>query len=196
MEYYGSNEAERNQLLTSAGDRPFYLDERGTEGIFPDDSTALSLVGLFFDTCVVTYRMLHWQTVEAWLDTLLANGLRNNPISHTIGNVKCAVLYTIVAIASFRLSKLQGTPSADNEPSALRQSDRLFCAAMKHADSEMGFPRLESAQARLIQVLYLLQTSRMNKGWYTFGNTYQIVFVIGATSATSMQAKCLLLGSS
>ncbi|GAA3299377.1 hypothetical protein GCM10020218_088890 [Dactylosporangium vinaceum] len=62
---------------------------------------------------------------------------------------------------------------------AFGESDALFCAAMQLTDSEMGFPRLESAQARLIQVLYLLQTSRMNKAWYTFGNAYQIISSLG-----------------
>jgi hypothetical protein len=50
---------------------------------------------------------------------------------------------------------------------------------MELTDMEVGFPRLESVQARLIQVIYLLQTSRMNKGWYTLGHTFQMTLSLG-----------------
>lgn len=40
-------------------------------------------------------------------------------------------------------------------------------------------PKLESAQARLLQVLYLLQTSRVNQAWYLLGTVSQIVSALG-----------------
>ncbi|EED19183.1 C6 transcription factor, putative [Talaromyces stipitatus ATCC 10500] len=179
MAAHGSNEADKHQLLTCAGDRPFYLDEQGTE-LIPDDMTARTLLSLYFDTCVVTYRIFHRQTVENWLEIFLKDREQNRQISYSLGNAKCAIILTVLAIAGFRNEKLKGGfYSGDNEALALRQNDRLFCVAMNLTDSEMGFPRLESAQARLVQVLYLLQTSRMNKAWYTFGSAYHIFSSLG-----------------
>lgn len=178
---YGSNDAERNQLLASAGDRPFYLERpRGCNEAFPDEETAHSLFAFYFDTCVVTYRMLHRQTAEGWLATMLRNRAHNYAVTTSVGNARAAIILTIFAIACFRKLKIEnGCCSNDLDPVAFGESDALFCAAMQLTDSEMGFPRLESAQARLIQVLYLLQTSRMNKAWYTFGNAYQIISSLG-----------------
>lgn len=177
---YGSNDAERNQLVASAGDRPFYAEGHMTcNDVFPDEETAHRLFALYFDTCVATYRMLHRQTAEGWLSTMLRNSAHKYPVTTSIGNPRAAIIFTIFAIARFRKLKIENGCSGDLDAGAFRESDALFCAAMGLTDSEMGFPRLESAQARLIQVLYLLQTSRMNKAWYTFGNAYQIISSLG-----------------
>lgn len=55
------------------------------------------------------------------------------------------------------------------------QSDELFCEALRLTESETGFPKLESAQARLIKVLYLLMSSRFNRAWYAFGHALQVL---------------------
>lgn len=179
MASHGSNETDKRQPLPCAGDTPFYLDERSTE-LIPDDMTTRTLLSFYFDACVVTYRMFHRQTVEGWLEILLKDRKQTRPISYSLGNAKCAIILTLLAIAQFRNEKLKGGYySSDNEALALRENDRLFCAATDLTDSEMGFPRLESAQARLVQVLYLLQTSRMNKAWYTFGSSYHILTSLG-----------------
>ncbi|KAG7117878.1 Activator of stress genes protein 1 like [Verticillium longisporum] len=79
-------------------------------------------------------------------------------------------------------------PSRDHHPTApvrhvdalsLSPSDHLFCVAAQLTDAETGSPRLESAQARIIQTLYLLTTSRFNRAWYTFGNGLQIISALG-----------------
>lgn len=177
------NEAEKHQLLTCAGDRPFYLDEQHSNPLIPDSSSSTrTLLSFYFDTCVVTYRMFHRQTVENWLDTLLKDREQNRQISHTLGNARCAIVLTLLAIARFRGEKVQCgyfDYSEDRDAAALCQSDSMYCAAMNLTDLETGFPRLESAQARLIQVLYLLQTSRMNKAWYTFGNALHVISSLG-----------------
>lgn len=175
---HGSNEAEKHQLLTSAGDRAFYIDVQESEPV-PDATTAKTLLSFYFDACVVTYRMLHRGTVERWLAILLDDRAQDQPFCHSLGNAKLAVILTILAIARFRKEKIHGECLAEEEATALRESDRMFCAAMKLTDNETGFPRLESVQARLIQVLYLLQTSRMNKAWYTFGNAFHIIYSLG-----------------
>ncbi|KAE8420264.1 fungal-specific transcription factor domain-containing protein [Aspergillus pseudocaelatus] len=173
-----SSEAEMNQPLVSAGDRPFYQDAHSSDP-FPDALTARRLLNFYFESCVVTYRVFHQQTVESWLDTILDNRRANRPITHTIKNANYSIILTILAIARFRISKVERKFPNNDEASALQETDPLFCAAMHLTDTEKGFPRLESAQARLIQVLYLLQTSRVNRAWYVFGNVYQIVSSLG-----------------
>lgn len=44
---------------------------------------------------------------------------------------------------------------------------------------ESGPPRLETIQARLIQCLYLLSSSRANECWYLFGTALQVVTALG-----------------
>ncbi|KAL1852158.1 hypothetical protein Plec18170_005882 [Paecilomyces lecythidis] len=177
---HGTNETDRNQLLTSAGDRLFCVNENEDPfTCIPDPSTCTTLLRFYFGTCVVTYHMFHRKTVEAWMEALLRNRTQDQPMTRSLGNPRCAILLTIMAIATLRWEKVNGTVSAENDATALRQSDQLFYTAMTLTDTERGFPRLESAQARLIQVLYLLQTSRMNKAWYTFGNTFHITLSLG-----------------
>jgi hypothetical protein len=178
---YDSNDAERNQLLASAGDRPFHVENSALDDFIPDTPTARKLLQFYFETCVVTYRMFHRQTVEGWMEVFLKDCQERRPIARSLGNSRTAILLTIMAIATLRLERVRvnGEMSKEDESLVLQRSDQLFCAGMRLTDAEMGFPRLESAQARLIQVLYLLQTSRMNKGWYTFGNAFHITLSLG-----------------
>ncbi|KAF7594758.1 hypothetical protein BBP40_008465 [Aspergillus hancockii] len=178
MTSHGSNEAERNQPLASAGDRPFHRAGQCCDAV-PDDLTARRLISFYFESCVVTYRMFHQPTVEGWLETILEDRRQQRPISQSVGRAKCAIILTIMAIARFRIAKVEREIAYNEEPAALYETDPLFCAAMDLTEAEMGFPRLESAQARLVQVLYLLQTSRMNKAWYVFGSAHQIVSSLG-----------------
>ncbi|KAF3391219.1 hypothetical protein F1880_007436 [Penicillium rolfsii] len=176
---YESNDAERNQILTSAGDLPFQIDPKASESFSPDAATARNLVRYYFETCVVTYRIFHQQTVEAWLEIFLKDREKQDPLARSLNNPRAAILLTIMAIATLRIERVNSEISTDDESLTLQQSDYFFCAGMKLTDEEMGFPRLESAQARLIQVLYLLQTSRINKGWYTFGTLFQMTLSLG-----------------
>ncbi|KAJ0417561.1 fungal-specific transcription factor domain-containing protein [Aspergillus carlsbadensis] len=175
---HGSNEGGRDQLLVSAGDRPFYLERPGVEAL-PDDVSARELVSLYFDSCVVTYRMFHRQTVEGWLDCVLQNKTRGHPLAASLGTARASTILSILAIATFRKYKLQSTPSDDLQLAGVHESDPLFHAATGLTESETGYPRVESVQARLIQVLYMLQTGRMSKAWYTFGNACQIISSLG-----------------
>ncbi|KAJ5599070.1 hypothetical protein N7450_000137 [Penicillium hetheringtonii] len=180
---YSSNETERSQLVTSAGDRPFHkygnLFDSSESRFVPKESDAKSLLECYFENCVVTYRMLHRPTIEAWMDAFVKDRRENRPIAHSLGHAKCSILLTIMAIATLRNEKIHGSRSPQDEADVLHQSDRLFCMSTSLTDAETGFPRLESAQARLLQVLYLLQTSRMNKGWYTFGNSCHMILSLG-----------------
>ncbi|KAF7716715.1 Fungal Zn(2)-Cys(6) binuclear cluster domain-containing protein [Penicillium ucsense] len=176
---YASNGAEKNQLLTSAGDRPFLHEDEDTENFIPNGPAAKNLVQFYFESCVVTYRIFHRQTVEVWLEAFLKDLEHERPVVRSLNNARTAIILTIMAIATLRMERVDTETSVGSETPIPQQSDRLFGAGMKLVDQETGFPRLESAQARLIQVLYLLQTSRINKGWYTLGTVFQISLSLG-----------------
>ncbi|KAF3914684.1 hypothetical protein AA313_de0205733 [Arthrobotrys entomopaga] len=111
-----------------------------------------------------------------WLEAIYNNKQQNQPLWYGVGHARTAIILTILAIATIRQEKIRGISSPDEETSSLQMSDHYFCAGLKMlAESETGLPRLESAQARIIQVLYLLQTARMNQGWYIFGGAVQII---------------------
>lgn len=176
---YHLNNAGRDQLLTSAGDPPFHVDDAALDDVIPVASAARELQEFYFETCVVTYRMFHRQLVEGWMEILLKNRQERRPITHSLGNPRTAILLTIMAIASLRRHKVNGKRPQDDNMDGSCRSDRLFSAGMKLTETEMGFPKVESVQARLIQVLYLLQTARMNKAWYVFGNAFQVTLSLG-----------------
>lgn len=170
------NGAEKNQRMAHAGDRPFNFN-RSTALPIQDRQATMELVGYYFDGCIATYRFLHHQTVTAWLQSLLDNVEQSLHISHGIGNAKSAVILAILAIATLRQEKICNlTTGGGCNPSS---ADQLLCASTNLTESETGFPRLESAQARLLQVNYLLQATRMNQAWYVFGNAVQIISALG-----------------
>lgn len=168
--------AEKSQRLMMAGDKPFNVDFESPLPM-PDRFSAMELMAFYFDVCVVTYRFLHRQTVMLWLEAVLNNAEHNLPVSHGLGHGKAAVVLGILAIVVLRQEKLRD--SLENATWSPQSSDQYFCAATRLTEAETGLPRLESAQARLIQVLYLLQTTRMNQAWYTFGNAMQIISTLG-----------------
>lgn len=58
-------------------------------------------------------------------------------------------------------------------------SGALFAAAERKLLTEVGPARLESVQARLAQCLYLLSSSQINRAWYLFGSTAQLILSLG-----------------
>ncbi|KAG9255811.1 putative C6 transcription factor [Emericellopsis atlantica] len=167
------------QPLMSAGDRPFDVLSTSHGHIFPDRETALRLFDFYFEQCVVTYRCLNRQYCSMWLNTVIENQESQLPISNGIGHAKAALVTTIMAIATLRQEKLSQTAVSINLDGSIHGSDYHFCAASALTNAETGLPRLESVQARVLQVLYLLQTGRMNQAWYVFGGTVPIVSALG-----------------
>jgi hypothetical protein len=98
-----------------------------------------------------------------------------------LGRAKTAVVLSVLAIASFQKDKAEGDTgfSPVNEVTTQSQSDLLFIEASRLTQDETGVPQLESAQCRLIQVLYLLMSCRFNQAWYTFGHALQIISALG-----------------
>ncbi|KAI1855510.1 hypothetical protein JX266_000375 [Neoarthrinium moseri] len=180
--------SERTQPLETAGDKPLHGDIRVT-GPVELPATAYDLLTSYFEVCLVTYIMFHRRTVMAWMDTVQRNMRQGLLPTHEISNSKLAVLFTIMAITTLKAKKMNKTPSDSwNEEDILLVTDRYYSMAASLTETEKGLPQLESAQARLIQVLYLLQTFRMNKAWYLLGNTYQIIVALGMHRRSSQNS--------
>ncbi|EFQ33801.1 fungal specific transcription factor domain-containing protein [Colletotrichum graminicola] len=198
------NASTESQPLMLAGDKPLpsITDEDMASLTLPDSKELQTLLGLYFDVCIATYRVLHRPSVEAWLGVMVDNLRRGKPVWQEIGRSKASIVLTALAVSAAHQEKSNGLNSQENETMSLAKSDRLFCVALQLSERETGLPRLESAQSRLIQVLYLLTTSRMNRAWYTFGNALQIISALGmhrktakkrhltAGSADFIQAQC------
>ncbi|KAK4150501.1 activator of stress genes 5 [Chaetomidium leptoderma] len=181
---HAGNYSAEEQPIFAAGDRPLPSDSMNCEGVhvrswFPEQARARELLALYFDVCIATYRIIHRPTVENWLDAGERNLAHGRPLHHGIGRAKATILLTALAIATTHHEKSRGFHTADDEERSLARSDRLFCEGTRLSAEEKGLPRLESAQARLIQVLYLLTTSRLNRGWYVFGEALQIISALG-----------------
>jgi hypothetical protein len=172
---------EDDQRLPSAGDKPFRGSTQQLQ--LPSLSRAHKLLELYFDVCIATYRMLHRPTVEDWCIAVLTNLETNQPLPKGTGTAKAAVVLSVLAVAAFHEEKTRNDRSPSPGPIHTAQSDaqadELFCEAARLSDAERGFPRTESAQSRLIQVLYLLMSSRFNQAWYTFGHALQIISALG-----------------
>lgn len=138
-----------------------------------------SSLAMYFDICIATYRILHRPTVEVWTKTVVGNSQQGLPFSYGITRAQASTVFAVLAVASFHKAKAQGSGSSSGDDEALLLSDLIFSEAVHLVETETGYPGLESAQARLIQVLYLLTSSRMNQAWYTFGHTLFIISALG-----------------
>ncbi|RYP21436.1 hypothetical protein DL765_002226 [Monosporascus sp. GIB2] len=164
---------QEHQRLITAGDKAFVTQR--TPLVVPDHDTATRLLRFYFEECVVTYRCFHQGSVAQWLSQVVENAQAGRPLHQDMGHAKAAIVMTILAIVTLRQNKIRkpDTIAVDDGLSLLGQSDPFFCAATSLTDEEKGLPTLESAQARVLQVLYLLQTARMNQAW-TFWVAYMI----------------------
>lgn len=175
-----------HQHIMMAGDKSLKPPDDPDTLKLPSHHECEVLLDLYFDVCIATYRMLHRPSVMAWLAELEDNSRRGNPIWHGIGPAKAAIVLVALAIAKSHQEKSKENNTAfdadsknGDESSVQTESDRLFGLSVMLTDWETGYPKLESAQARLVQTLYLLTTSRFNRGWYMFGNALQIMSAIG-----------------
>lgn len=171
------------QPLTAAGDKPLHgalpASSTGQFTILPsipNEIEATELLDLYFDVCVATYKPLHRPTVDVWHRTVTSSLAQGLPMTEGLSNAKVSTLLSVFAVATFHRQKSRGF---FDDASSLSSSDAFFKCAMAFTETETGVPQLESAQARLLQVFYLLMTSRMNQAWYIFGNLLQIISALG-----------------
>jgi hypothetical protein len=169
---------EEQQVLVRAGDKPF--QKPGIIHI-PSPDRGSELLGLYFGVCIATYRLLHRPTVESWFNTLSNNFTSSQPLSAGIGPARTSIVLSVLAVACIHEERARGESglSPDTGKAVPAQSDEMFCEALRLTDIETGLPKLESAQARLIQVLYLLMSSRFNQAWYAFGHALQVLSALG-----------------
>lgn len=175
------NGDEQHQSIIAAGDKPFMLQGGVASTLSLDENATRDLFRFYFNNCVVTYRCLHQGYVTKWLDTVLANAKQGKPLWLDVGHARAAIVLTTLAIAMLRRTKVDASYAAFVKSINVEacNSDTYFCTATDLTNAETGLPTLESAQARLLQVLYLLQTSRMNQAWYVFGSILPITSALG-----------------
>lgn len=171
--------ASENQPIMTAGDKPLPQHTQDTLIRLPDPAESRRLLCLYFEVCIATYRIVHRPTVEAWLSLMERNLQNLEAVWKGVGRARAAIVLGALAVASLHQAKSKGFLSPEEESSALAASDELYSISARLADEEHGFPKLESAQVRIVQVLYLLTTSRFNRGWYVFGTALQLISALG-----------------
>jgi hypothetical protein len=167
------------QPVTMAGDRPLPDTDPTKRLQLPSPDETRDLLKLYFDVCIATYRFLYRPAAVRWLGVVERNLAEGLPLHHEIGHARAAIILTALAIATSHNAKSKGFLSAADEARALAQSDELFCVGARLVEGEVGIPKLESAQVRLVQVLYCLTTCRFNKSWYIFGNALSLISTLG-----------------
>ncbi|KAH8895190.1 hypothetical protein GQ53DRAFT_779358 [Thozetella sp. PMI_491] len=168
------------QPQVAAGDKPFEIFHPDNEQLpVPDHATSQELLAFYFDECMGTYRFLHRQTTQQWLDRVMLNIQQRLPIQYIVGETRASIVLATLAIAIFHRAQSKRAVSTEEETYLTRQSDQLFSYALRLTDLATGFPNLESVQEKLIHALYLLHTSRMNQAWYLFGNALQFAAALG-----------------
>jgi hypothetical protein len=163
------------QPVLSAGDRPFTLQTN--QWTLPSHRDALKLIDVYFDVCAPTYRFLHKPTLLSWLDVMMENFQRGLEVFANLGHAKAATLLSVFAIAG--LHTASASPVAGSPRGNMTTVDMTQQYATTLTDSETGMPTLSSLQARLLQVFYLLMTSRFNRAWYLFGTCLQMISSLG-----------------
>lgn len=162
----------------------------------PSEATIGLLVRRYFDFAVPSHRFFHQQTVDTWVRALHR---QHDLEDRNLRPVREAALFLIMATALLYKVDEQGNATGATDSVVGVDSDVLreqyFQAAQARLGEERGVVRLESVQARLASVLFLLNTSRLNQGWYTLGTTYQLIVALGlhsSRSSTGGQPNCIL----
>lgn len=149
----------------------------------------------FFKSWNATFNFLHRHTAQRWLEQVVGNFEARRELWYGVGHARAAVAIMTMALGSLfkdnpktwtRFNKKTGRPMKNRKRPPqfeymwdLEYSDALLNTALSLTDAETGDPKLDTVQARLLQDLYLLSTSRFNKAWYTFGNTLQMITGLG-----------------
>lgn len=116
-----------------------------------------------------TYRFLHQPTISSSAEAIL---------NHSGGDCsllnRAADATLLIILATALLYSEDGTV-----PNRERRREQYFQKGQDILCKEKGMIRIESIQARLASVLYLLHTSRLNQAWYLLGTTQQLITALG-----------------
>ncbi|KAJ5584330.1 uncharacterized protein N7459_004130 [Penicillium hispanicum] len=167
------NESSMNTAVFMFGDKPYSQPEEPDFDL-PTLDVALDLVAIYFDFSMVTYRFLHRGNVEYWVRQIYESNISESNLP--VGNM---VARTAIVLMIFAVSTLYKEFQPEGLLDGHSQSERWYAASKYMSSLESGPPRLETIQARLIQCLYLLSSSRANECWYSFGTALQVVTALG-----------------
>ncbi|CZT24745.1 uncharacterized protein RCC_10473 [Ramularia collo-cygni] len=150
----------------------------------PERTVGVNLVDQYFDLAMPTYRFFHRQTVLQWLDAYYRQEEAEADGEHLLPARQAAVLLILATSWVFNeMNEDRSLPFASGD--AWCESESMFRVAQNKLSEERGRPTLESVQARLASVLYLLQVSRPNQAHYLFGTTVQLAMSIGLHRASA-----------
>jgi hypothetical protein len=120
--------------------------------------------------------------VEGWVNLLFGqqHTMEGSGPATGLSSAAQAVILTMCATASLFFNVHNGpAQNASTNASDGQQGETYYQMAEQLLAQEHGAPSLESVQARLLTVLYLLNTSRMNRAWFNFGPTVQLLTALG-----------------
>lgn len=140
--------------------------------VLPSKQEAQRLLATYFDFAVPTFRFLHRQTTERWLDDFYA-GLHDSDVA--VGSRERNALILMIMAQAKLYTKTSSADKLEN----IRCSAIFFGASEHQLCKETGEVRLTSVQARLAQCFYLLSQSRINHCWSLFGTTARLALAIG-----------------
>lgn len=153
---------------------------------FPEETTMRLLVSRYFDFAVPSHRFFHQPTVNDWIQAV------HEPIAprhRTLRPIREAAMLLIMATSLLYKVDEHGNATGPTDivggPDSQILRERYCQAARSRLQNEKGVARLESVQARLACVLYLLNTSRLNQAWYLLGTTNQLIIALGLHSSRS-----------
>ncbi|KAJ6127264.1 hypothetical protein N7523_002876 [Penicillium sp. IBT 18751x] len=167
------NESSANTAVFMFGDKP-YSHPQDVDFTLPSFETAMELVAIYFDYSMVTYRFLHRGSVEKWVKQVYESKISMSNLP--VGNM---VARTTIVLMIFAIGTIHNDLDPEDLVDGHGESERWYAASKFMSSLESGPPRLETIQARLIQCLYLLSSSRANECWYSFGTALQIVTALG-----------------
>jgi hypothetical protein len=170
-----------DQLVLASGDLPFSPSK--TTQDFPVEQEKWHLMqDNFTSGWTETFHFLHRLTARAWVDAVYRNWQDRAPLEFGIGPAKAAIAVMTMALGT--MFNYSGPRPAKRALKwgwlwTVSNGDQLFLTTLRLTDSEPGPPTLESVQARLLQVFYLLSTCRLSQAWYVFGNAIHMLTAMG-----------------
>ncbi|KAK5166575.1 uncharacterized protein LTR77_008118 [Saxophila tyrrhenica] len=163
-----------------AGDRRVPIQNTANVTL-PDETRTSELLARYFQFAAPTYRFLHQPTVQRWLKSYRAQE-RDPTGEQRLSPIRQAIVLMVLATASLYAVDSSHTridTSVEESWETWQSGECFHQAAQEKIRDETGRISIESVQARLASVLYLLNTSRLNGAWYMFGTTVQLVHALG-----------------
>ncbi|RFU33821.1 hypothetical protein B7463_g2490, partial [Scytalidium lignicola] len=115
--------------------------------------------------------------VNEWIETLYQQPRNSKTAQEILSCSKITVLLMMFATATFDL--LEEAYHESNLVDGAQSTSIFLAAAQQRLQRETGAPNLESVQARLIECLYLLSTSRANEAYVKFGTAVSMIITLG-----------------